>query len=429
LADSVTTAEESVAARRTTLAGRTRSFRHRTFDAFSSPAFRLLWLNNLSFALINGIQRFAFVWLVLEITGGPGAAGLVTFALGIPVLFLSIPAGVISDRLDRRSVLLVSQTVALVVAVLTAGAIWTGAASLPLAVLLALAMGTTTAFGVPVRQAIVPSLVEREKLMNAIVLNTLGQNVSMIVGPTLGGVLISLGGIGGSFAGMAVLYAIGAAVLIPLRVPRATAAPVTRRPIEDVREGFRFVSTTREIRSLMQIMIASGLLMMGPTFALLPQIAKEELGRDALDASLLFTYVGLGMVCTSLFLAAVGSLKKKGTWFLAMVILGGPTVAGMGLSGEYALTAAIMFAWGMQGGFFINLNQTLIQSNTPQALMGRVMSIYSLGFMGLMPMGSLAAGGMAAAIGAPVWLACSGGLLSLVSVLILVRDPGLRKME
>jgi MFS family permease len=400
-----------------------------TLDAFRSPPFRWFWAHIASVALIQGIQRFAFVWLVLDISDRSAAAGIVSFALGIPVFFFALPAGVLADRVDRRLLLFGSQGAAIVLTALTAIVVSAGWANLPVVYLLAIGVGATTAFGQPVRQAIVPSLVERERLMNAIVLNTLGMNIMMIVGPALGGGIIKLSGLGGVFALQAGLFAFGLLVLLPLRIPPVIEREgPPRRPIEDVREGFRFVTGQRNIALLMLLLVLTGIFMMGPSSALIPQVAKEELGKDALAASMLFTFTGVGMLSTSLLLASWPSMPNKGAWFTVAVFAGGILIALIGLSPSYPLTAGLMLLWGMGGGFFINLNQTLVQGNTPPALMGRVMSVHTLGFLGFAPLGALVAGGMAALMGAPTWMALSGTILSVISGLIWLTQRDLRRM-
>jgi MFS family permease len=398
--------------------------------AFSSPAFTFLWLNTLSFALIQGFQRFAFIWLVLELTQGPRAAGLITFALGIPVFFFSLPAGVWSDRMDRRFLLMSTQAAAVVVMALTAALFWLGVMSVLLAFALAVAVGTTIAVGQPVRTAILPALVEKDRLMNAIVMSTLGQNISLVVGPVIGGAVIAIWGIGGSFVAQALLYALGLLVLLPLKVPPLPERPAAKRGmLGDVKEGLAFVFREREIAILILLLVVSGLFMMGPIFALLPQVAKEVLGREAFAASFLFAPVGVGMMLTSLVLASLGDVRNKGGWFISQMIIAGGVVAGIGLSQSYGVTVALMFIWGMGGGIFVNLNRTLIQANTPDALMGRVMSIYSLGLAGVAPLGGLLAGAMGGAIGAQEWLIVAGCLLGAISAFVFVTEPGLRRMS
>lgn len=398
----------------------------RTFAAFEVVAFRYLWLNSFSFALTQGTQRFAYVWLVLELGGGAGAAGLIAFALGIPVLFVALPAGVLSDRMDRRRLLVVSQVVALVVTALTAVLIWADLVNVGVTFLLAVCLGSTTALGQPVRSAVVPSIIDRERLMNAIVLTTLGMNVSMIIGPALGGGVIALWGLAGAFAFQAGIYALGLLTLIPLRLP-PVLGQAARGGREELREAFSFISSHQGIRALFLLLAGSGVFMMGPFAALLPQIARVRLGRSAFGASMLFTAIGAGMMVGSLVLGSL-RLTRKGEWFIGALLPGGLLFGAIGLSRSYLLTAALMAVWGFMGGFFMNLNQTLIQSHTPQELMGRVMSIHTLSFMGLAPFGSLLAGGAAGLIGAAEWIVVCGVVLSVMAAFAIVTQPELRRM-
>src|SRR5687767_2459092 len=161
------------------------------FTILGDPTFRALWLNTIGFILIQSTQRFAYVWLVLELGGSEREAGIAAFAMGIPVLFLSLPAGVLSDRMNRRTLLFWSQSGAIVVSGLTAALILTDRMSIGVAYAMAAAMGTTTAYGQPVRQAVVPSIVPTERLQNAIALVTLGMNTSFMLGPAIGGAMIN----------------------------------------------------------------------------------------------------------------------------------------------------------------------------------------------------------------------------------------------
>ncbi len=212
------------------------------------------------------------------------------------------------------------------------------------------------------------------------------------------------------------------------QLDRVNPRQFTRQIAQREREGFRFVRHNRQIAGLMFLLVVSGLLMMGPSGALIPQIAKEELGKGAFLSSALFIFVGIGMLSTSLFLASAGNMANKGGWFIASLIGGGGVFGSIGLSPVYGLTAALMLVWGMGGGFFMNLNQTLIQSYTPPAIMGRVMSIHTLGFMGVSPMGALLAGAMADRLGAPEWLAISGFSLTVISLVVVLTQPTLRRM-
>ena len=236
--------------------------------------------------------------------------------------------------------------------------------------------------------------------MNAITLNSLGQNGSQIVGPALGGAAIAIWGIGASFALQSVLMGLGLLVLVPLRIPRTEARRQQRRIRAEIGEGFGFILRRADIRALFILLLGSALIMMGPWQALLLKIAKEELGSGPFSASMLFAAMGSGMICSSLLLASRPRIPNAGGWFATTLVTGGLLAVGIGLSNVYWLTFGFMLLSGLNAGFFINLNLTLIQSHTPNAVMGRVMSIYAFVQMGGSPLGSLLAGGGAEVVGA-----------------------------
>ncbi len=408
-----------------------------TFAAFGLRDFRLLWLNNFSYALVQGILRFAFPWLVIEtLLERNFFLGAVSFALGVPVLFLALPVGVLSDRWDRRMLLFVSQFLVMAACVLTAALIWVDVMDVNMALLMALFAGVGIAIGQPVRQALIPAVVPSHRLMNAITLNSLGQNVSQIGGPALGGAAIAIWGIGGSFALQAALVGLGAFFILPLRIPRHARAAeepgrsALRVMLSDTREGLRFIAFEhQQIRALFILLLASALVIMGPWMTLLPKIGQSQLGQDAFWASMLFAFMGIGTIVASLILASIPRLRNAGGWFNVTLIIGGSLAVGIGLSESYALTALFMVLSGFNAGFFMNLNLTLIQSHTPGPVMGRVMAVYTLILMGGAPFGGLLAGVGAEWLGAGGWFALCGGAVAAVAAVFLATQPNLRRMH
>ena len=402
----------------------------RTLAAFREREFRLLWTNTFLFSLVQSTQRFTFVWLVLELGRGADASGLVLFAMGAPAFVVVLPAGAWSDRLDRRRLLLGSQFGALLVTAATAALVASGRINLPITVALGTALGATLAFGQPVRAAVLPTLVPRARLMNAIVLTTIGMNISMIIGPAIGGAVIAAWGLDGAFGVQAGIYGLGLVVLLFLRLPDRPAPLAPRRRLRvEIVEGLTFVARHREIRALFVLLATTGAFMLGPYQALMPQIARDELGSDAFGASLLFAVLGLGMGFTSVVLARSRDLSHKGAWFAGGLVAGGLVQAGLGLSRIYVLTMVLMFLWGVGGGLFMNLNQTLIQTHTADEVMGRVMALHTLAMVGLAPLGALAGGAVAGLIGVPAAVALSGLSVSAVAVAVLVKVDSLRSMR
>ena len=400
-----------------------------TFAAFASPAFRLYWASTSAYFLVQGMQRFAYVWLVIAISDRPGVAGMAGFALGIPAFVLTLPAGVYSDRIDRRKIIAGSHAVAVAGTLAVAVLVWSGVMTVEIALLSAVAVGVTTAVSQPSIQAVVPSLVPGERLMNAIVLKNMGQNLAMMLGAGLVGVVIAVWGIGGAFAAQAGAYALAAALMAAVRLPAQPSAEARQSMRSELAAGIRFVVADRRLLMLVLLSMVTGLFMLGPVFVLMPEIAKERLGQDALTASLLFLITSAGMFAMSFALASRQEMPNKGMLFLIALAVSGPIISGMGLSSSYALTMLLMFVWGLGGGIFVNINQTLVQMHTPPAMMGRVMAIYTLAIAGFMPLGSLLAGAGASAIGASAWLVVCGAVLGPVALITLLTQGSLRRMS
>ena len=410
-----------------------------TFDAFRSKPFRLLWANTIVFALSQAIQQFTLVWLALEIgkdgielwsglTVGSGAViGLIVFALGAPVLVFGLYAGILADRLDRRLLLFSTQIAGIAI---TAGAsllVAMGSLNFWGVFGLASALGLIVAFGMPVRQAIVPSLVPPERVLNAVTLMNVGQQVAM-GGAAVSGAIISLGGIEGAFAAQAGLLALGLFALFPLRVP-VVRANVQRSVREDLREGLTFVMHHPGIRSLMFVLLAIALVMAGAFQALLPKIAVDHLGAGPFQASALFSVMLGGNLIASLVLASFQRVDRAGLFFLITLVIGGILNVSVGLAPWYTIALVIMFINGLDAGVFVNLNMALIQAHTPNAIMGRVMSIYQMCMAGGMPLGALIAGLMADAVGTREWFAICGAMLILLGLGMIATQPALRRMS
>ena len=409
-----------------------------TFTAFRSRPFALLWTNTFLFALSQAFQQFTLAWLALKISedgetvfgmtlGAGTAVGLVLFALGLPVLAFGLYAGALADRIDRRLLLFGSQLAGIAVTATAAALMAAGLIGIWSTFGLALLLGAALAFGQPVRMAILPSLVTPERVLNAVTLTNLGLTGSQMLGQPISGLLINLGGIETAFGAQSALLTLGLLPLLGLRVPRV-AADATRRLGDELREGLAFVAGHAGIRALMFVLLATALVMAGTFMALLPRIAREELGAEAFAASLLFGAMGPGTLMASLLLASFARLRRAGLFFLATLVAGGVLNVALGLAPWYWFALLIMFITGWNAGFFTNLNMALVQAHTPNALMGRVMSIYTICMVGGMPIGALASGAISDVVGAREWFAICGAALLALGLIAMVTQPALRRM-
>ena len=398
-------------------------------ELFAIRPFRLLWTNSFLFILVQSTQRFAFVWLALELGAKSDISGLILFVMGIPVILISLIVGVMSDHADRRMLLLVSQTGALLITVAVAAMVSFGHITIRYAVVGSFISGIFIAIGSPVRNAIIPSIVPSDKLVGAIAVNTIGSNLGLIIGPVAAGPAIAVWGIEGAFWLQAVMHLVGFFALIPLQLP-ASVNTQRKRMREEIFGGISFIRGHAEVRSFYVLLSASILYMMAPWIVLGPQIAKEQAGASGSQTTILFGLLGIGQFVSSIGILRYNhKIQQKGLWFIGGLCWGGFVQIVLGQSNSIAMMSVLLFAWGLGGGFYMNLSQTLIQNNTPAAVMGRVMAVHSLLMSGLAPLGALFVGLIARRIdSAPETFSVAGALMLLTAIYFLTTKKNLRSM-
>lgn len=388
----------------------------RAADLLRIRPFRLLWGNSLLFVLVQSISRFSLVWLALDLGARSDISGLILFVMGVPALVISVPVGMLSDHFDRRMMLLVSQVGALATSLATAIMVSSGTITIGWTIGLSFSSGIFIALGTPVRGAIVPTLVERHRLVGAVALSTIGSNLALIIGPAMAGPTIRSWGIQGAFWLQAVLYALGLAMLLPLTLPPSVNVE-RRRLREELLGGLSFIAGHRAVRSFFILLACSVIFMMSPWIVLGPQIAREDVGASADQTTLLFAMLGVGQFLTSLLIMRQNHrLRQKGLWFMCGLCWGSVVQMLLGQSFSLATMGLFLFMWGLGGGLYMNLNMTLIQNNTPPEVMGRVMAIQSLLMSGLAPAGALLVGFVARTIDSAPLAFTTCGFLMLCSV-------------
>ena len=392
--------------------------------------FRLLWINSFLFILVMSTQRFAFVWLALELGAKSDISGLILFVMGIPALLISLPVGVMSDHMNRRTLLLVSQLGALAITTVIAVMVTTNQMTIKWAIIGSFFAGIFIAIGSPVRSAIVPSVVPRDKLVGAIAVNTIGNNLGLIIGPAVAGPAIAVWGIEGAFWIQALLNLFGFFALIKLQLP-ASLNTERKRAREEIFGGLSFIRGHAEVRAFYVLLCGSILLMMSPWIVLGPQIAKEQAGATGSQTTFMFAMLGVGQFVTSFAILKYNhKMIQKGMWFMVALCWGSSTGFILGQSSSILMMSVMLFAWGMGGGFYMNLSQTLIQTNTPPQVMGRVMAIHSLIFSGLAPLGALVVGIIARNVdSAPTTFSVASLLMLVMAVYFLVTKKNLRVMS
>jgi MFS family permease len=391
--------------------------------------FRLLWTNSFLFVLVQSTQRFAFVWLALELGARSDINGLILFVMGIPALLISLPVGVMSDHLNRRTLLLVSQLGALATTVAIAFMVSADIMTISWAIAASFAAGVFIALGTPVRAAAIPTLVPQDKLIGAIAVNTIGMNIGLIIGPATAGPVIRIWGIQGAFWLQAVLYFLGFIALLRLELPAGVNHE--RKSLRwEILEGVKFIQGHQAVRSFFVLLSSSTVFMMAPWIVLGPQLAREQAGASASQTTIMFALLGVGQFVTSLFIMRFNQLLvRKGLWFMLGLCWGSAVQIFLGQSTAIPIMSMFLFMWGVGGGLYMNLNQTLIQNNTPREVMGRVMAIHSLLMSGLAPAGALLVGFIARQVdSAPLVFSVCGAAMMASTLYFLIAKPHLRPM-
>ena len=383
-------------------------------NALSLPNYRRLWINNLIYMFVGNAQRFASGWLVLDGLGGNETRqGMAVFMLGIPVAFIVMQAGALADRVDRRTLLMRSQTGLLFVVLGTL--ILLGLDQLTYSWVLALSVlsGVAQAFGQPVRQALIPLLVPERLLMNAVALNALAMTSSMILSAPLVKIAGDLFDFEGVFGLQVVMLAVGLLTLRHLKTPPVNEAP-KRRLGQDAASALRHVMSDLRLRVLFLLLGVASISVNAAVMVTMQAKIKEELLRDSGDMAYLLGVMAVGIAITSVVVMRKGDMKRKGGKFQRAMMCGSALVVCMGQTSSFTVLLPLFFLMGLAGGFFITMNQGLIQSTTPKELMGRVMGLYLLVQFGLMPVGALGLGWAASFIGAGNVVSLCGAVSLLI---------------
>lgn len=397
------------------------------FKAFEYPEFRLMWLGACTSSIGTWMQKLAQSWLVYDLTKSPYFLGLDAFLGEIPIFLFSILGGVFADRKDRRKILVVSQVIQMVCAVCLAILFATGWVQVWHILCLSFVTGTAQAFGGPAYQALIPTLVRKEDLQNAIAMNSIQFNVARIIGPTLGGVALATLGAVWCFGLNAVSFLAVIFTLLKL-TPRPPSAANMKEPVlESMKVGVKFIAGHGAMASL--VGLAFGMTMLGvPVMTFLPVFAEEvfKLGKNGYSEMLVIS--GIGSVLGGLYVAATSRHPRKG--LIALLTIGalGVFTVGFALSQNFLLSCFLLFLGGASLIACFGLVSSLVQLLTEDSMRGRVMSVYNVAFRGGMPFGSFASGRLIESYGAPYVLAANGILLIALSAVFLLTQKQVRRL-
>jgi MFS family permease len=370
------------------------------------------------------MQSVAQAWLVYRLTGSALLLGAVGFSSQIPVFLVAPIGGITADRVNRQRLIITTQTASMTLAAILAWLTLSGRIHVWHVFVLAAILGVVNAFDIPGRQSFLVDMVGKEDLMNAIALNSSMFNGARVVGPAVAGILVSRIGEGWCFAANAISYIAVIVGLILMRV-HSVRRIVTGSPIEDIIEGFRWVSQTKMIRALLLLLGLISLVGM-PYTVLMPVFADKILHGGARGLGILMGATGVGALLGALTLATKTGVKGLGRWVAITCATFGVSLFLFSFSKIFWLSVALLLPAGYSMMLQMACSNTLIQTMVPDQLRGRVMSLYSMMFMGMAPFGALFGGALAHRMGAPVTVEV-GGLACVMGAIWFARKlPELR---
>ncbi len=389
------------------------------------PTYRRLWFGSQAASLGQWMQQVGLGWLAYSITDSEFVLGLVGLMAGLPFLVVSIPGGLLIDRVDRRRLMLACQAAAALLAVVVAADVIGGWVRPWHLLAAAFLNGSLQALLNPTQQSLVPSLVDRADLTNAIGLNSAGQNMTRVVGPSIAGGMIGIFGVGSAFllqaAALCGALALVSGITVPPRKPGQTV-PGPR----SVFDGIRLIARRPDLRGLF-------LLACVPTFFVFPYVqflsvfARDILGIGPSGLGLLMAASGSGAVIGSLMTAARRHFTGAGRTLILMTVAYGAVIVGIAASRSVFLTLPLLVCAGILGASYMSTNNALLQHRITDDVRGRVMGAYMLTF-GLMPLGAMPMGILADHVGTPFAVATGAIISSVLAALVGFSSRELREL-
>jgi MFS family permease len=399
----------------------------RTFRALRYRDFRLVWIGAFISTSGTWMQTLAQAWVVLEITGSPFYLGLDAFLATLPMILFSLIGGAVADRIERRRILFWSQIFQMSFALVLAALIFFDVVAVWQIFILSFLTGTVQAFGGPAYQAMLPLLVGRDDVPNAVAMNSLQFNLARMIGPVLAGVALGTVGAAACFLLNALSFL---AVIATLLAIRPVAIPPRERKStmgEDIREGLRFMGERPAIRQLTLLSFFATFFGI-PLVTLLPVVAKEIFGMGPAGYSMLMTSQGAGAVAGAFIVAGISFRRGAGTTAILSSLVFSAALGTFALSRWMPLSLAAVFIAGVALLGVVTVVSSLVQLATPEAIRGRVLSIFMLAFRGGMPLGNLLAGWSAERFGVAIALGVNAVALAAIALAFLGTRNRVREM-
>jgi MFS family permease len=409
-----------------------RRFSASTFDTLGDRAFRWYFFSMSGWFASMNMQMVVRGWLVYDLTNSYAALGLVSLANAIPGLVLSLPGGVIADKVTKKLAVQLGQIANMGISFVLAVLMLAGLIELWHLLACAVLQGGINAMIMPARQSMIPEFVEDERLMNAVALNTAATNVMRLAAPALGGALLAAAGPGSVYMLISGLYLWGAVALIP--VPGVKPAPkvgqtlvgAIRGGIADIGLGFRYMNREKVVFLVLTLNLAI-VLFSQPYQMLLPGFAKEILDADAGRLGILMSVTGVGALLGSLVIASLPP-RNRGMIMMMSALLMGVALLAFSFSTWFWVTIPIMVLIGVGQAGRMSLGSVLLQSYTESSYRGRVMSIYMLEFS-ITAFMVFVVGAIANFLGIQVALGACSAILLVIVLSVLVFSPRTRSLQ
>ena len=390
--------------------------------------FRVLWAGAFTSSIGTWMQKVAQNWLVLTVTGSASAfyLGLDTFLGEAPILLFTLIGGVVADRRDRRQLLLMSQYVQMATAFTLAALVYWDVVRIWHVLTLSVITGMAQAFGGPAHQSLLPLLIDKQHLPNAIALNSIQFNLARVIGPLIAGATLAAFGIAACFGlnGLSFLAVIVALLSLRVRhIPSATGA----RLRDELRGGFSYVRRQPALVGLTVLAFATTFLG-NPLLTFLPLFAQNVFHGGVGQYTRLMACAGAGAVTGALVVAWLGTFERMGRTVLTLQVVFGALVVLFSVTRVLWINGVLLYVAGACMVMVFAMISSLVQLTAPNELRGRVMSIYMVAFRGGMPLGSLVAGYMATVTSPPAVLTVNGVLLGSVAAWFLIKGRGVRDL-
>jgi MFS family permease len=397
----------------------------RTLAAFAYRDFRVLWLGAFASTVGTWMQKVAQSWLVLELTESSFYLGLDDFLGQLPILLFTLVGGVVADRHDRRRLLLGSQYIQMTTAFTLAALVFFDQVRIWHILTLSCLTGLAQAFGGPAYQSLIPSLVPRNDLPNAIALNAIQFNLARVFGPLLAGAAMFFGA-AACFGLNGLSFLIVIVALMSLHIKHIR--PAEKKPmLQEMKGGIAYARSQPAIIALTVLAFLTTFLGL-PLLTFLPVFVRDVFHGEVNQFTQMMAFSGCGAVAGALVVAWLGRYKHMGLTLLVVQAVFGALIAAFAMSQVWWWSCVLLFLAGAALVVVFSMTASLVQLIVPDHLRGRVVSIYMVAFRGGMPLGSLAGGYAASLTSAPYVLAMNGVLVTVVALYFLLRNDGVRRL-